>query len=219
MKKAQAKKAQAKKAQAKKAQARKAQARKAKKAKSVKTKTVKTKSAKAKNVRKTGLGAIFDAHVRHEFVDHDVAATMKTMAAEPYVHNVPTLTGGDGHAGVVDFYTHHFVGKMPADTRIERISRTVGSDQVVDELIMYFTHDCPIDYMLPGIPPTGRKVALPHVVVMKFKGGKVAHEHIYWDQACVLAQIGLLDPSQLPVTGAPQAEALVGKSRLKRARA
>jgi len=95
---------------------------------------------------------------------------MKTMAAEPYVHNVPTLTGGDGHASVVDFYTHHFVGKMPADTRIERISRTVGRDQVVDELILYFTHDCPIDYMLPGIPPTGRRVAVPHVVVMRFKG-------------------------------------------------
>src|SRR5262249_5388368 len=125
-------------------------------------------------VQKMDLGAIFDAHIRHEFVDHDIAATMKTMAAEPYVHNVPTLTGGDGHASVVDFYTHHFVGKMPADTRIERISRTVGRDQVVDELILYFTHDCPIDYMLPGIPPTGRRVAVPHVVVMKFKGHKVA---------------------------------------------
>src|SRR5215468_5071672 len=154
----------------KKAQAKKAKKAKNLKTKNVKTKSVKTKSVKTKNVKKTDLGAIFDAHVRHEFVDHDVAATMKTMAAEPYVHNVPTLTGGDGHAGVVDFYTHHFVGKMPADTRIERISRTVGSDQVVDELIMYFTHDRPIDYMLPGIPPTGRKVALPHVVVMKFKG-------------------------------------------------
>jgi len=208
-----------KKAQAKKAKKAKSVKTKSVKTKSVKTKNVKTKNVKTKNVRKTNLGAIFDAHVRHEFVDHDVAATMKTMAAEPYVHNVPTLTGGDGHAGVVDFYTHHFVGKMPADTRIERISRTVGSDQVVDELIMYFTHDCPIDYMLPGISPTGRKVALPHVVVMKFKGGKVAHEHIYWDQACVLAQIGLLDPSQLPVTGALQAEALVEKSRRKRARA
>src|SRR6516165_10650743 len=121
----------------------KAQANKMKKAKKVKT----AKKAKtAKDVRKTDLAAIFDAHVRHEFVDHDVAATMKTMAAEPYVHNVPTLTGGDGHAGVVDFYTHHFVGKMPADTRIERISRTVGRDQVVDELIIYFTHDCPIDF-------------------------------------------------------------------------
>jgi len=175
------------------------------------------KREKAKKTNKPDLGAIFDAHIRHEFVDHDVAATMKTMLAEPYVHNVPTLTGGDGHAGVVDFYTHHFVGKMPADTRIERISRTVGRDQVVDELILYFTHDCPIDYMLPGIPPTGRSVVVPHVVVMKFKGHKVAHEHIYWDQAGVLAQIGLLDPSKLPVTGTQQAEALVEKSRRKRA--
>jgi carboxymethylenebutenolidase len=165
------------------------------------------------------LGAIFDAHVRHEFVDHDVAATMKTMAAEPYVHHVPTLTGGDGHASVVDFYTKHLVGKMPADTRIERISRTVGKDQVVDELILYFTHDRPIDFMLPGIPPTGKKVALPHVVVMRFEGDKIIHEHIYWDQACLLAQIGLLDPSKLPVTGARQAEALVEKSsRERRAR-
>ena len=107
----------------------------------------------AKKVQKVDLGAIFDAHVRHEFVDHDVAATMKTMAAEPYVHNVPTLTGRDGHAGVVEFYTHPFVGKLPADTRIERVSQTVGRDQVADELILYFT------------PPTGRKVVLPHVVV------------------------------------------------------
>jgi carboxymethylenebutenolidase len=161
----------------------------------------------------TDLGAIFDAHVHHEFVDHDVAATMKTMVPEPYVHNVPTLTGGDGHAGVVDFYTNHFVGKMPTDTRVERISRTVGKDQVVDELILYFTHDCPIDYMLPGIPPTGRKVVLPHVVVMKFQGGKIAHEHIYWDQACLLAQIGLLDPNKLPVTGVEQAQVLSERSR------
>jgi carboxymethylenebutenolidase len=174
--------------------------------------------ARTKN-QVANLGAIFDAHVQHEFVDHDVAATMKTMAAEPYVHHVPTLTGGDGHASVVDFYTKHLVGKMPADTRIERISRTVGKDQVVDELILYFTHDRPIDFMLPGIPPTGKKVALPHVVVMRFEGDKIIHEHIYWDQACLLAQIGLLDPSKLPVTGARQAEALVEKSsRERRAR-
>lgn len=163
--------------------------------------------------RKSDLGAIFDAHIKHEFVDHDVHATMNTMTSDPYVHNVPTLTGGDGHAGVMEFYRKHFVGKMPADTRIEQISRTVGEDQVVDELILYFTHDSPVDYMLPGIPPTGRKVAVPHVVVMKFEGEKIAHEHIYWDQACVLAQIGLLDPKELPAVGAEQAQALAVKSK------
>lgn len=163
--------------------------------------------------KRIDLGAIFDRHVKHEFEDHDVEATMKTMVAEPYVYNVPTMTGGVGWDGVYRFYKNHFVGKMPADTKVERISRTVGKDQVVDELILSFTHDVEIDFMLPGIPPTGKYVQLPHVVVMKFKGKKIAHEHIYWDQASLLAQIGLLDPKRLPVTGLEQARKLLDVSR------
>src|SRR5688572_20625866 len=139
------------------------------------------------------LGAVFDEHVRHEFEDHNVEATMKTMVKEPYVHHVPTLTGGVGYNGVYNFYKNHFVGKTPADTNITPISRTVSEDQVVDELIVRFTHDMETDFILPGIPPTGRYVQIPTVVVMKFDGDKIAHEHIYWDQASVLAQIGLLD--------------------------
>ena len=88
---------------------------------------------------------------------------------------------------------------MPDDTKIERISRTIVKDQVVDELILKFTHSREIDYLLLGITPTGKYVELPHVVVMKFKGNKIAHEHIYWDQASLLAQIGLLDTNNLPV--------------------
>ena len=148
------------------------------------------------------LGAIFDLHVKHEFEDHDVEATMKTMVPEPYVYNVPTATGGAGYKGVHHFYTSYFVGKMPADTSVTRVSRTVGEDQVVDELILSFTHDVEIDYMLPGIAPTGKKVVLPHVVVMKFEGDKIAHEHIYWDQGSLLAQVGLIDPARLPAVGA-----------------
>ena len=64
--------------------------------------------------------------------------------------------------------------------------------------------------MLPGIPPTGKRVEIPHVVVMKFENGKVAHEHIYWDQASVLVQVGLLDPVNLPVAGVEQAGNLLG---------
>jgi carboxymethylenebutenolidase len=120
--------------------------------------------------KRRDLGAVFDAHVRHEFVDKDVQATMSTMTANPYVHNVPTMMGGYGRTGVVDFYKNHFVGKMPADTRVEQIAWTVGKDQVVDELILYFTHDRQVDFMLPGIPQTGKKVTVPHVVVMKFEG-------------------------------------------------
>ena len=97
---------------------------------------------------------------------------MKTMVTQPYVHNVPTLDGGEGYAGVYHFYMDRFVEKMPSDTNVTRISRTVGRDQVVDELILSFTHDRAIEFMLPGIPPTGKHVDLPHVVAMKFEGAR-----------------------------------------------
>ena len=154
------------------------------------------------------LGALFDAHVTTEFVDKDVDAAMATMSDHPYVHNVVTLTGGEGHEGVRAFYARHLVGKMPEDTQVIPVSRTVGADSVGDALILTFTHFVAIGFMLPGIPPTGKFVELPHVVVMKFEGDKVAHEHIYWDQGSLLAQVGLLDASKLPVVGAAQAHRL-----------
>jgi|SRR5918912_901410 carboxymethylenebutenolidase len=83
--------------------------------------------------------------------------------------------------------------------KCQMISRTVGKDHVVDELILKFTHTREIEFMIPGIAPTGKYVELPHVVIMKFVGNKIAHEHIYWDQASLLAQIGLLDANNLPV--------------------
>jgi carboxymethylenebutenolidase len=163
---------------------------------------------KNNNKKRSSLGAIFDKHIKCEFQDRDVEATMKTMVKEPYVHHVPALTGGVGYDEVYNFYKTHFVGKMPDDTKIEHISRTVGKDQVVDELILKFTHNREIEYMIPGIPPTGKYVELPHVVVMRFVGNKIAHEHIYWDQASILAQIGLLDTNSLPVKGIEQSRKL-----------
>ena len=163
--------------------------------------------------KRKNLGEIFDKHVKHEFIDHDVEATMKTMVNEPIVHNVPILTGGVGFDNVFNFYKNQFVGKMPDDTKITRISRTVGNDQVVDELILSFTHDIEIKSMLPGIPQTGKHVELPHVVVMKFEGNKILHEHIYWDQASLLVQIGLIDSKRLPVTGIEQARRLLKLSK------
>lgn len=158
------------------------------------------------------LGAIFDAHVKHEFVDHDVNATMQTMTQEPYLLHVPTLTGGAGSSDVRRFYEAYFVGKWPADTTVSQISRTVGDNQVVDELILRFTHDVSLAFMLPSVPPTGKSVELPVVVVMKFEAGKIAHEHIYWDQASLLVQVGLLDPKTLPVIGVNQARTLLDQS-------
>jgi carboxymethylenebutenolidase len=159
------------------------------------------------------LGKVFDKHLEFEFDKEDVDATMTTMTEDPYVHHVPTLTGGRGYHGVYNFYKKHFIGKMPKDFKVTKISRTVGKDQVVDELIIKFTHDTEIEYLLPGIAPTGRYVEVPHVVVMKFKNNKISHEHIYWDQASVLAQIGILKPENLPVTGIEQTIKLVELSK------
>ena len=159
------------------------------------------------------LGVVFDWHIKHEFEDHDVDATMQTMTKEPYVHHVPMMTGGVGYQAVYNFYKNHFIGRMPADTKIVRISRTIGKDQVVDELIISFTHDREVEYMLPGVSPTGKYITLPHVVIMNFKDGKIAHEHIYWDQASLLVQVGLLDPGLLPVTGQEQAKRLLELSQ------
>jgi carboxymethylenebutenolidase len=115
------------------------------------------------------------------------------------------MTGGVGVEGVRRFYGDHFIGKWPRDIEITPVSRTLGEEQVVDELVLSFTHDFEMDQLLPGIAPTGRPVRLAFCVVVGFEGGKVAHEHIYWDQASLLVQIGLLDPAGLPVTGAEQA--------------
>ena len=91
------------------------------------------------------LGKVFDKHVRSEFEDPNIEITMKTMIKQPYVHHVPVLTGGVGYNGVYNFYKKHLVGKMPKDTKFERISRTIGKDQVVDELILKFT--LPLTYL------------------------------------------------------------------------
>jgi carboxymethylenebutenolidase len=151
------------------------------------------------------IAAVFDDHVAAEFVDMDLDATMATMTADPYVNHVPVMTGGVGFEGVRQFYGAHFIGKWPRDIEITPVSRTVGEDQVVDELVLSFTHDIEMDQLLPGVAPTGKYVQLAFCVVVGFEDGKVAHEHIYWDQASLLAQVGLLDPAVLPVTGAEQA--------------
>lgn len=166
--------------------------------------------------RRSDLGSIFDAHVKHEFIDHDVNATMNTMVKQPIVHHVPILTGGVGYRNVYSFYKRDFIGHMPDDTKIKRLSRTIGKDQVVDELIISFTHDREVKFMLPGVPPSGKYVEVPHVVVMKFKGNKIVHEHIYWDQASVLAQLGILDPKKLPIVGLEQSRKLQEISGLKK---
>ncbi|TXH37930.1 MAG: dienelactone hydrolase family protein [Rhodospirillaceae bacterium] len=159
------------------------------------------------------LSALWDKHCEYEFGIRDVDATMGTMVAEPYVNHIPTMTGGVGYKHLKRFYKHHFVNSNPKDTKLIPISRTIGADRVVDEMLFCFTHDCEIDWMLPGVKPTGKYVEIPLIAIISFRGDKLYNEHIYWDQASVLVQIGLLDSKSLPVAGIEQAKKLLDEKQ------
>ena len=154
---------------------------------------------------KTSMSALWEKHLECEFTTRDTEATLATMVEDAYVNHVPVLTGGVGKEQLREFYAHHFIPHMPPDTTITPVSRTVGDDQIVDELIFQFTHTIAMDWILPGVAPTGRRVEFPLVVIAHFRDGKLAHEHIYWDQASVLVQLGLLDSNNLPVVGVESA--------------
>ncbi len=151
------------------------------------------------------LSALWEEHTRHEFATRDVEATLATMVEDAYVNHVPVMTGGHGKAALRDFYAHRFIPTMPPDTTLTPVSRTVGENQVVDEMIFAFTHTQEMPWMLPGVAPTNRRVEIPLVAIVRFRDGKLAHEHIYWDQASVLKQIGLLTDESLPVCGVESA--------------
>jgi carboxymethylenebutenolidase len=154
----------------------------------------------------------WDEHVKYEFATRDTEDTLETMVADAYVNHVPVLTGGVGHDQLREFYSQRFIPQMPPDTSMTPISRTIGTDRVVDEMVFEFTHTIKMDWMLPGVDPTNRHVKIPLVVIVHFRDGKLAHEHIYWDQASVLAQLGLIDSATLPVAGVETAEKVLDPS-------
>jgi carboxymethylenebutenolidase len=153
-------------------------------------------------MKKQDLVQLWEEHTKHEFATRDTEATLATMVDDAYVNHIPVMTGGYGKNALRRFYSHDFIPGMPPDTTLTPISRTVGEDQIVDEMIFSFTHSQEMPWMLPGIAPTYRRVEVPLVAIVHFRGNKLAHEHIYWDQASVLKQIGLLGDSPLPVFGA-----------------
>ncbi len=149
--------------------------------------------------------ALFQQHVQAELAG-DLATTMATMSSRPHLNHVPTMAGGVGREGVEAFYRDHLIGRfLPPDAEMTTISSTVGANRVVEELVLRFTHTIVMDWLLPGVAPTGRSVEMALVVIVGFEDGRISHEHIYWDQAGVLVQTGLLDPANLPVTGAESA--------------
>jgi len=170
------------------------------------------------------LERVWEEHTELEFVTKDAAATMRTMVAEPYVNHVPTLTGGIGQKDLFLFYRDYFIPSNPPSTAIKLVSRTIGVDRVVDEMVFSFEHTQTIPWMLPDVPPTGKKVSVALVAIVGLRGQKLCHEHIYWDQASVLVQLGLLDPKlvpqsmkdqgmeRLPVAGAESARKVLDES-------
>jgi carboxymethylenebutenolidase len=109
-------------------------------------------------------------------------------------------------------FAQYFLPQIPPDMELVPVSRTIGQGRLVDEVVARFTHTIPMDWMLPGIPPTGKRVEVGLVVVVQFDGDKLAHEHLYWDQASVLVQLGLLQPGGLPVVGAEGARSVLDRS-------
>jgi carboxymethylenebutenolidase len=151
------------------------------------------------------LAQLWEEHTKHEFVTRDTESTLATMVDDAYVNHVPVMTGGYGKTALRAFYSRDFIPAMPPDTTLTPVSRTIGENQIVDEMIFSFTHTQEIPWMLPGVPPTHRRVEVPLVAIVRFREDKLAHEHIYWDQASVLKQIGLLTDQALPVFGAETA--------------
>lgn len=151
---------------------------------------------------KQKLISAFNEHVRAE-LNKDIDKTIATMSPTPHLNNIPTSIGGIGLDEVRSFY-HSLLTKgkfFPPDTEMVSVSRTIDENQLVDEIILKFTHTTEIGWMLPNIPPTGKRVEIPLVVIVGFKDGKVSHEHIYWDQASVLVQLELLNAKYLPIQG------------------
>jgi carboxymethylenebutenolidase len=158
------------------------------------------------------LNDLWEEHIRTEFSAHAPDEAIATMIANPLVNQVPVLIGGSGRKQVYEFYKKYFLPQIPPDMEMIPVSRTIGPGRVVDEMVVRFTHTISMDWMLPGIPPTGKRVEIGLVVVVQFEGEKLAHEHLYWDQASVLVQLGLLDPARLPVVGAEGARSVLDRS-------
>jgi carboxymethylenebutenolidase len=151
------------------------------------------------------LQELWEKHLGYEFGTHSTEDALATMVEDAYVNHIPIMTGGVGKPALREFYSKYFIPQMPPDIELIPISRTIGTDQLVDEMMAKFTHTVQMDWMLPGIAPTGKLVEVAVVGIVQFRDGKLAHEHLYWDQASVLVQLGLLDPGTLPVVGVDSA--------------
>ncbi len=148
---------------------------------------------------------VWQRHTYAEFVTKNVEDALATMTEDAQVLIVPALTGGIGKAGVREFYANYFIPQVPPDLQVTTISQTVGEDRIVEEAVATFTHSLAMEWMLPGVAPSGKRLELAFLTINQFRDGLIAHEHLYWDQASMLVQLGLLDSAGLPIAGAETA--------------
>jgi carboxymethylenebutenolidase len=143
------------------------------------------------NLSPKQLEHLWEEHLKGEFESKDVEATLATMVDDAYVNHMPTNTGGRGKDALRAFYRDDFIPSWPNDLKTMPVNRVVGEGQLVDELRLTFTHDRPMPWLLPNLPATNKKITLDVVVVVQFRGDKLACERIYWDHAAVLRQAGM----------------------------
>jgi carboxymethylenebutenolidase len=137
--------------------------------------------------------ATWQQHTHAEFVLKDADAALATMTENPYVLAIPSRTGGTGRIGVREFYARQFLPNIPPDFELTSLSQIFGENRIVEEFVIRFTHTLDMDWMIPGVPATGRRVEFALVGIIQFEAGKVANERLYWDQATVLSQLGVLN--------------------------
>src|SRR6266496_6332387 len=150
----------------------------------------------AETVPPERLEQVWTEHLKGEFETKDVEATLTTMVEGAYVNHMPVNTGGRGKAALRQFYRDDFIPSWPEDLQTTPVNRVVGEGQLVDELHVTFTHSKPMKWLLPNVPPTHKTIAMDIVVVVQFRGARIACERIYWDHASVLRQVGLLKESR-----------------------
>ena len=143
-------------------------------------------------MNRSDMEQLWSEHLDGEFTSRDVDATLATMVDDADVNHVPVNTGGHGKDELRAFYRDVFIPGWPEDQHMTALNRVVGDDQLVDELRASFTHNKRMDWFLPDIEPTHRRVEVDFVVVVQFRDGRIAAERIYWDHARVLRQVGLL---------------------------
>jgi carboxymethylenebutenolidase len=153
----------------------------------------------------TAIKNLWERHLETEFAMKSPEEALATMTDDPRVTIVPTLIGGRGREELAHFYGHHFLNQLPPDLEVVPVSRTIGERRLVDELVIRFTHTIQMDWVLPGIAPTGKRIEYAMVVVVYVEDGKISVENLYWDNATILRQAGLLPNPNLPVLGAESA--------------